>query len=251
MISIHGCFCFIPAHASRHYLYGSGDSFCYSLSKLPALYTIHCISGLGADQRIFQKLNVPGARLQAVPWPYFDKHDQMACYAQKVAALIPADPDNIILGLSFGGMLASEIVRSEPSRKAILVSSAKSPSELHPVSKFLEFIGKHRLLPTSLTSLISKQMAERFGAKSAAEISLIRSIINETDPHFASCAIKALMEWKTTTPPPPGIVHIHGTADRILPPDLIKPSYWIEGGEHIMIYNRADEISKLIGKSLL
>ena len=79
--------------------------------------TIHCISGLGADQRIFQKLQIPGAVLKPVPWPDFDKYDELACYAQKVAALIPEGPDEVILGLSFGGMLASEIARMRPSAK--------------------------------------------------------------------------------------------------------------------------------------
>ena len=46
------------------------------------------------------------------------------------------------------------------------------------------------------------------------------------------------------------LVHIHGTADQILPPETIHEAHWIKGGEHIMIYNRADEVSALINEHL-
>ncbi len=45
-----------------------------------------------------------------------------------------------LLGLSFGGMLASEIARMRPEQQVIIVSSAKSPAELEMPGKALQFI---------------------------------------------------------------------------------------------------------------
>ena len=125
--------------------------------------TLHCISGLGADHRMFQKLRIPGWELKAVPWPHIDAHDGMACYAQKVAALIPDSPDDAILGLSFGGMLASEIARVRPGQRVIIVSSAKHPDELGEVSGWLKFIVTKRLLPVGLMRIPNKVILRRFG----------------------------------------------------------------------------------------
>jgi hypothetical protein len=212
--------------------------------------TIHCISGLGADHRVFQKLDIPGAILKPVPWPYFDKHDEMACYAQKVAAIIPDGPDDVILGLSFGGMLASEIARVRQSQKTIIVSSVKSPDELPPVSKTVRFIVEHKLMPMSIATMPAKPILHRFGAYTEEEMALVRSILSDTDPHFARCASKAIMEWQTRTPAPPDLVHIHGTADQMLKPDKLEPTHWVEGGQHMMIYSKAEEVSRLIARHI-
>lgn len=209
--------------------------------------TIHCISGLGADQRMFQKLHIPGARLKPVPWPDFDRHDEMACYAQKVAALIPEGPDEIILGLSFGGMLASEIARMRPQARVIILSSAKSPSELPPVAGWVRFLGRNGLMPVSLGKLPTKPLLERFGADTEEEKALIRAVLEATDNQFAKRALKAIIEWQTT-PAPDSIIHIHGTADAMIVPDHIHPDHWIEGGKHIMVYSRAPEVSALIAQ---
>jgi hypothetical protein len=42
------------------------------------------------------------------------------------------------------------------------------------------------------------------------------------------------------------LIHIHGTADRILPFKYVSPDFSIKGGTHFMIFNRAVEISALL-----
>ena len=212
--------------------------------------TLHCISGLGADQRVFAHLSIAGAELKTVPWAEIDRHDEMACYAQKMAAQIPEGPDDVILGLSFGGMLASEIARVRPAQKVIIVSSAKAPGELQMPGKFLQFVIHKRILPVGLAPLGGKHVTERFGAETTEEHALIRNILADTDPHFARCAFRAMIDWQSLTPPPKSLVHIHGTADQLIAPDRITPTHWVEGGGHIMIYNRAEEVGSLIAQHL-
>lgn len=211
--------------------------------------TLHCISGLGADHRMFQKLRIPGWELKAVPWPYIDKHDGMACYAQKVADIIPQGPDHAILGLSFGGMLASEIARVRPDQQVIILSSAKHPDELGEVSGLLKFIITQRLFPVGLMRIPNKTILRRFGAYDDESAILLRNILDDSNTHLVSVAGKVIMEWQTT-PAPAHIVHIHGTADQIIDPKPITPTRWIEGGEHMMVFTRAEEVSALIGAHL-
>jgi pimeloyl-ACP methyl ester carboxylesterase len=209
---------------------------------------IYCISGLGADQRIFRKLQIPGAELVPVPWPAFDKHDDMPCYAQKIMAQIP-DERPTIIGVSFGGMLSVEIARQISINKAFIVSSAKTIAELPPVSGFLQFLLRNDLMPVGLFKNFHKQMYERFGVHTDEEKKLLVSILDDTDPAFVKWAFKTLLHWQNTEVPA-NIVHIHGTADRLIPPDHIRPNYWIDGGTHFMVYNRAGEISRIIAAEL-
>ena len=205
---------------------------------------IHCISGLGADHRIFQRINIPGVRLIPVPWVPFDKHDELPCYAQKMADQISGEQP-VIIGLSFGGMLAAEIARIRPVKKIFLVSSAKDATEIPPVGGFARFLVDNGLIPVKLARVAGKQLYDRFGAETVEERKMLADILRQTDGAFTRWALKAIMEWRTRIHAE-NIVHIHGTADRMLLPQYIKPTHWIEGGTHLMIYQRADEISRLI-----
>lgn len=211
--------------------------------------TLHCISGLGADQRMFQRLRIAGWELKEVPWPHIDRHDDMACYAQKVAALIPEGPEHAILGLSFGGMLASEIARVRPEQRVIIVSSAKEPAELGPANGILKFIVTRRLFPVGLMRIPNKVILRRFGAYDEQSQLLLRTTLDDSSDHLVSVAGKVIMEWKST-PAPPAIVHIHGTVDQIIKPEPVHPTHWVEGGEHMMIFTKAEEVSELIGRHL-
>lgn len=212
------------------------------------MQTIHCLSGLGADQRIFQKLSIPGYNLVPVPWCDFDKHDDLPCYAQKMAAQIHEE-EPVIMGVSFGGMLASEIAKIRPVKKTILISSAKDAGEMPPVGGFVKFMIDHGVVPVGIAKVRSKQIFRRFGAESEEEKDLLMSILKGTDNAFARWSMKAISNWKSTTHVR-GILHIHGTADRMIPAKLVKPDYWIEAGTHFMVYHNAKEISALISKHL-
>lgn len=213
------------------------------------MQTIYCISGLGADQRVFQKLSIRGARLVPVHWADYDKHDDLSCYAQKLSAQI-TDEDPVILGLSFGGMLAAEIARLRPVKQLFLVSSAKDATELPHMGGLARFVINRKLIPVGLSRIAMQPIYEQFGTKTPEEKALLRDILNQSDPGFTRWALKAMFNWQTRDHVN-AIVHIHGTADRLISPVTVKPTHWIEGGTHFMIYQRAAEVSRIIAAGLI
>jgi hypothetical protein len=46
------------------------------------------------------------------------------------------------------------------------------------------------------------------------------------------------------------MIHIHGTDDHTLPIKNVKADYIIEGGSHMMVLTRGEEINQLIIKIL-
>ena len=205
---------------------------------------IYCISGLGADERAFQKLSVKGAEIVPVKWCSFDKHDDLQCYAQKMSSTIKEDKP-IILGLSFGGMLATEISKMRETTKVFLVSSAKRSDELPDSSGLLKFIVNNKILPDWLVTMPNSKMLDLLGAKTDDEKKLLSAIVRDSDPALMKWAFKAILHWENFTYPP-NITHIHGTADKVIPPENVNADYWIEGGEHMMIYSRGAEVSAII-----
>lgn len=204
---------------------------------------IFCISGLGADSSIFQKVRVPGFELQHVQWMPLDKDETVAEYAQRLSVQVP--DDSYVIGLSFGGMLAVELAKLKPLKKVVLISSAKKRSEIPDFSNVLTWFITHRLIPHFLFTSANKYVFEYFGAETEDEKELLRNIFKNSDGRFMSRAMRMVTLWDNAIVPP-HIKHIHGAADRIIPPDLIKPDYWIKDGTHIMIYNKAIEINKIL-----
>lgn len=210
---------------------------------------VYCISGLGADERIFQNLSIPGVELVHVPWAAYNKRDDAHTYAKKMCAQIEEENPTII-GLSFGGMLSVEIAKMHKAEKCFVVSTAKTKDELmRGVGGVFAFLVKHDLIPAKLLTFPNFLLYSRFGAVTKEEKKLLSNIIRGTDPHFVKWALRALVMWENKSYPE-NVVHIHGTDDRIIMPGNIKADFWIEGGTHIMMYNRADEIGKIIGDNL-
>ena len=205
---------------------------------------IYCISGLGADQRMFQKLSLPGTTFIPVQWPPFSRHDDVTSYARKVSTLI-TDDNPIIIGLSFGGIIAVEIAKMRPVKQLFLISSAKAVTELPYPKWWMSLLVKFRLIPAALIHRPNPIIIRMFGAHTPEEKQLMTSVLNDTDGRFLKWALRAMFSWRNTTYPA-GLIHIHGTADKMIPPENVHPTHWIEGGEHIMIYSRADEISNII-----
>lgn len=209
---------------------------------------IYCLSGLGANKQIFANIKIDNAELVHVEWPDFDEHDEISCYAQKVASVIKEE-NPILLGVSFGGMLAVEIAKMRAVKKVFLVSSSKTKDEVPHFGRFMKTMIMSEKLPGFFYTWPNKYLLKLFGAETETEKQMIRSIMKVSDGLFMRWAMKAIQLWRNTTYPEP-IVHIHGDADKIITPEYIHPKYWIKGGTHIMIYNRAEEINGIITKEL-
>src|SRR5258708_3024786 len=90
---------------------------------------IYCISGLGADQRIFSHLKVPGVRLLHLPCLIPNTDESIGAYALRMKADINGD-NPVLMGVSFGGMMAVEIAKYYTAATVILVSSIGSRHSL-------------------------------------------------------------------------------------------------------------------------
>lgn len=209
---------------------------------------IYCISGLGADERIFKKLEIDGANLIHIPWPEYDEYDEMSCYAQKISAQIPVD-NPTILGISFGGMMAVEIAKLRSVKQLFLVSTAKTANELTEPGWFFKKLLVSEILPGFVYKSPNKVMFKMFGAETEEQEALLRAILKDSDGQFMRWAMRAIMLWQNVTIPK-NATHIHGTGDKIILPEKINADYWIDDGTHMMIYKRADEIGKIIEKEL-
>ena len=82
-----------------------------------------------------------------------------------------------------------------------------------------------------------------------SELRLVNSYRKKLDAVYFSSAVHQVLNWKNNWYPE-NIIHIHGEKDKIFPVRKLKPTHVIKDGSHIMILNKADELSSFINSVL-
>lgn len=211
--------------------------------------TIYLIPGVGANDKIFQNLDLTGYEVVHLKWPKHKKNEHIESYVKKLLPQIKKDTQPILLGMSFGGIVAIELAKLINPYKTIIVSSIKTYHERPIKLMFLSSLKFHRLVPGKLVIKFRFWLNWMLGKLTNEDFELIEGMINEADIEFNEWAVDQVIQWKNEDVPE-NLVHIHGTRDRIFPNFYIKDALWIKGGTHFMVVNRAKEISKLIKREL-
>jgi pimeloyl-ACP methyl ester carboxylesterase len=204
------------------------------------------LSGLGADSRVFDFLDLPGIELKPVEWLMPLPKERIADYAGRLSeALKPYEPVNL-LGVSFGGIIAQEMATHLDTRKVFIISSIKSSAEVGLAFHITKRLGILRLIsPKKMKQSMMKMGPWLFGLEKGSEVKLFRNITTDTNEEFLKWAVCQLHGWKTSSSNL-DVIHIHGIKDKMFPINKIKNFIPIEDGGHFMIVNRAEEISKII-----
>lgn len=210
---------------------------------------IYCISGLGADYRLFQNLRLPQEyRLRHLPWISPDKEESIESYAARIAAGIDEEAP-VLVGVSFGGMISVEISKQMPVSRVILISSIKSKSEKPLYFRAAATLRLNKILPLKPYGFLEPIQNYNLGIENEEEKALAEEYRRTINLSYTEWAIDRILNWQNETFPD-DIIHIHGSSDHIFPVRYVKPTDIIEGAGHMMVMNRAEEISAILDKAL-
>ena len=208
---------------------------------------IYCVSGLGADERVFQKLKLEGYRPIHIKWIEPAAQESISDYTKRLTAQITAERP-ILIGLSFGGIIAVEIAKNMATEKVILISSTKNQQEIPFYFQIFRWLPIYLLLPARFMLWLGQLFAAWFfSLESVDERQLLKAILFDTDARFMKWAIHQVVTWKNELIPE-NIYHIHGESDRIFPYQFVHEDFNVKKGGHFMIMNQAEYISDLIQK---
>ncbi|HEX7903236.1 MAG TPA: alpha/beta hydrolase [Chitinophagaceae bacterium] len=207
---------------------------------------VYFISGLGADKRIFSFLDLSFCEPVYIDWitPY--KNDTLQDYALKLRKGIP-ETDPIIVGISLGGMLVTEMANADSNIQGIIISSNKTQNEFPIHLRIVKYLPLYKWSPNFILKRIMLGSTWMLGGTRKEQKKLLQQIIKESNIEFVKWAIEAILCWKNTVIPE-NIIHIHGTADKLLPYSRVKADYTIPGGTHVMTMDNPEEISELLKK---
>lgn len=197
-------------------------------------------SGLGANQHIFDFLDMGQVNKTYINWVVPLPSETLSQYARRLSAQIPYE-NPILVGVSFGGMVATEMSKLIPTEKVIVISSAGSHHGIPLYYKIIGFLKLHNLLPDRVATRPGRLLCNILGIQTDEHKSMLTGILSKTDPVFLRRAVNMILEWRNETPPT-NFYHIHGTNDYLLPL-RVQCQQTVRGGGHFMIVDRAKEIS--------
>ena len=211
---------------------------------------VYFISGLGADKRAFYKTRLPeGFEAVYLDWITPLKNEPFEAYAKRFAASIDPGEDFILIGLSFGGMLASELSKIIRPKTLIIISSLASFKELPWYFKLAGKLRVQKILPPAIYRHAT--LLNRFMGPGNREMkAIVYSYVKNTDPGFIKWSLNIIVNWAHTEKLP-NLVHIHGSKDHLLPCKFVKADYVVEKGGHLMVMNKAEEVNQILEKVLV
>lgn len=208
---------------------------------------IYFVPGMAAGKEIFKNLDFPeNYTIHIIEWLIPNKGESLEAYSKRMAAFVK-HKNPILIGISFGGVVVQEMSRFLKLKKLIIISSVKKRDELPRRMKIASITKAYKLIPTSL--VLSTEDLTKFsvGPKSKKRLSLYQDYLHVRNKQYLDWALEKMLTWDREDELE-GIIHIHGAKDLVFPIKYIDGCRVIEKGTHIMILNRAREISKTLLK---
>lgn len=210
------------------------------------------LPGLGADQRVFGPQLEAFGQLEVPAWLPPEPVETLPQYAARMASAIDFSPDDIVGGMSFGGMVACEMLRLRPARAGLLIASVTSPVHLPRRIRALGPLGRRAPVAGWRTLQGVARSLEVFALAPDMRLAFLKQF-SRAQPAFLRWAARAVLDWpapRDSQPMLAPICHIHGTRDPILPHRYVQADTLIEGGDHLISMRRPDAVNRYLDQVL-
>ncbi len=219
----------------------------YNKNHFPRIFYF---TGLGADERAFANLKIKTTLTQInVSWLKPEKDEELGNYSQRLTKKYGIKNGDVLVGLSFGGLVVTEINKTIKPALSILISSAATRKELPLLYRMAGKLNLEKIIPKALLNKPGRLKYYLFSLKKPEHKRLFDEIITDADIYFVRWAVGIILHWKNDKRPE-NLFKIHGTADRIMPVHKASSNFIIKGGSHFLTWENADDVSSIIEQLL-
>ncbi|HPF11293.1 MAG TPA: alpha/beta hydrolase [Flavobacteriaceae bacterium] len=207
---------------------------------------VYFVPGLAAGKEIFRNIHLPEKTYEwhVIEWLIPEKNESIEAYAARMAQSI-AEPDPVLVGVSFGGVMVQEMKAHLDVKKVIVISSIKCRSEMPRRMKLARSTKAYKLFPTSLASSVTDFTVFAIGPRSKKRLRLYNEYLSVRDKTYLDWALAQVVNWKRQKADKE-VQHIHGDQDAVFPIKYIQDAKILKGGTHVMILNKGSVVSKML-----
>lgn len=213
---------------------------------------IICIPGLGLSQLFFQNLKLTHGEVTYLDWIEPEMGESLRDYAARMCQpVLQTKGEIVVIGHSFGGVIAQELAMTMPISRIFLISSIRNPQEAPARLNLLAHSGLHRLITKPLILGTFPLWARTHSYRTPELRALFRESVSGLSTHYFQWSLQKLAIWPGIDDLPARVVRIHGDQDVTFRIQKIQDvEHLIAGGDHNMVYLRGEEISRVINEHL-
>jgi pimeloyl-ACP methyl ester carboxylesterase len=208
------------------------------------------LPGLGTDHRLFEPQRRAFPDLLVPAWIAPRGNESLPQYAARLATGLARDHRPLILGgVSFGGMLACEMVRCLSPQAIVLIASCRSPTAVQPL-----LAAGRPLLPLlpprmwNVAKLLSGPVGKLVERVPNPYRETLATMFKESDCGFAHWILQAILNWRPTPVEATPVFHIHGRRDLLIPASRVKADKMIADGGHMINLTHADQVNAFLSE---
>lgn len=205
------------------------------------------LPGLNGDPRIFRELIRHFPHAEVIEWLTPLRRESITNYAARIAEPLGDLRGAVIVGVSFGGIIAQEMATRHAAKACLLISSIRNPSELPPHYRLGRIVAR---LPVE-NLLASAEIASAYLPKFAQSRSMPATASRKRkNAAWKRWAIGAVLRWEPIASREFNVTHIHGDRDTTFPIRFVHPDVTIAGAGHLIALTHANLISDVIANCL-
>lgn len=213
---------------------------------------IYFISGLGADRRAFDRIEeFNGYQKVFIDWKSNHKKESIKSYSKRLFENFTIAPDDNIISLSFGGLIAQEIALSHKISKIILISSFRDARDLKAILRYALTLRLHYLIPNFRISLMSTVIRNWFNVSSSSGTEILNQMVNSTNIRLMKWSMEKIRASHFELNRSIIMYNIIGDKDRILRLWKNENTSIVTSGGHFMVYENANEVNKILKQLII
>lgn len=212
---------------------------------------VYFMPGLAASSLIFERIELPENQFEIhlLDWELPLPNETLPDYAKRMSKLV-LEPNPMLIGVSFGGVLVQEMAQFLKPKKVIIISSVKTNLEVPLRMKFAKSTKAYKLLPTSWLHNVELLAKYSFGNAIKKRLKLYEKYLSMREKVYLDWAIEQMILWQRTEVDK-NVIHIHGTMDEVFPAKNIQNFIPVNGGTHIMILSKSRWLNENLPKIIL
>jgi pimeloyl-ACP methyl ester carboxylesterase len=212
--------------------------------------TIYLFPGQGSDSNIFKSFSLKkNYQVRRINYPIPPRNCNLKNYSKIISTQIDTTEPFILIGVSLGGMICTELTDILKPKKVVIISSAKCRAELPLKYRFQKYIPFNRIVPKSIVKWAAIKLQPRVEPDSKNKRAIFEGMLKSKNKKFLKRSVNMVINWNRKTYSS-AIIHIHGALDHTLPIKNIKANYIVKNGSHMMMLTRGEEISEIISKEI-
>jgi pimeloyl-ACP methyl ester carboxylesterase len=200
-------------------------------------------SGMGGDKRMFGPIRAPGFELITPDHLEPERGEDLAAFAERTADRHGLGAEDIVGGVSFGGMLAAQIASQRKLAGAILLASCHQPRRLPAGYRAVELFS--RCIPDGLLGLRSwpPLVRGRFAPIDDASARLMIEMARGYSPGMLRRFGRMIVGWPGVEKIPCPLLSVHGANDRVIPASCIDADLVLPAAGHAFTLTHSGPIN--------